>query len=151
MTGILDHAHREIIINGHRIVDFADEQRPAEWSTGEELYNAIRGKTGALQVSSNGVLGSGLTIRVLASSDSAKWAVGELQAYKRAVKDGTEHTTYQGSDSDPVEGTFTRMEGGILMACPPKREPDTTFEFSFLFETVDTTEDGSTTAAGPGS
>ena len=151
MTGILDHAHRDIIINGHRVVGFADEQRPAEWSTGEELYNAIRGKTGALQVSSNGVVGRGLTLRVLGTSDTAKWGIGQLQAYHRAVKDGTQHIIYKGTDADAVEGSSLRMEGGVLMDCPVKREPDTTFEFSFLFEEVVPNDDGSTTSSAPGS
>ncbi len=136
MSNIRSNANRQLIINGHRHVGFADEDRPIEYPSGEDMADLSYGPDGGQYGTSTVMFGGEVTIRLEPSSPSAQFWMKEKQMWKQAHIDGSAITTYQGSDNDPVFGVSARLVNGLLMRCPDMSEPGVTFEVVLAFERI---------------
>ena len=139
---LLANAHRELIINGHRHTNFAEEDRPIEWGTGEDLVEIKVGQDGTMYGQSIPMLGNSLMIRLSPTSPSCQWWIRENEYRKQALINKQPHRVYSGTDADPVQGRTMRGEGGVLLQCPDFLEPGQTFEVQLQFERTIPNVDG---------
>lgn len=140
----LNNAHIECIINGHRVTGLADEDRPFEFQTGEDMADISYGPDGGMYGTNNAMFGGTFTVRVQPASPTAQWGMKEKESWKQALLNGEATTVFNGSYADPVQGRNARMEGGILLQCPDMSEPGQTFEIVFQFERIITNVDAAT-------
>ena len=146
----LSDAQRRIEVLGHRITGFADEDRPAEYPTGVDLWNVTRGRDGSMHASSTAMIGGLIIVRVRPTSPTAVWAVQQYELYRQAELAGTEHREYDWYDSQPSLGWSVRAQGGVLQRAPAALEPRATVEIAWEFELIIPNYDGARTDAGPG-
>ena len=142
MSQILSNAHIECIINGHRMVGLADEDRPFEFPSGEDMVDVSTGPDGGVYGTNTAMFGGPFTVRVQPSSPTAQWFMQEKESWRQDLINGTATRVYSGSYSDPVQGRSARFEGGFLQNVPDMSEPGVTYESVVYFERIITNVDG---------
>ena len=146
---IQSNANKVVMLNGHTFTSIADEDRPYEFGSGDDLYNINMGSDGGLYVTANPMLGGEFTIRLGPHSPSAKWAILENEYRKQAIINKTKHRLYTGTYSDPAYGGNVTLRGGVLFRCPDFIEPGQTFEVTFFFQRIIGLPEGSTLFSEP--
>ena len=148
MAQIISNAHLDIVIDGtHRVVGYADEDRPFEFSGGEDLFNLQRSQSdGGLYGTANAgnIFGGQFTLRLQPTSPTADWLVARKQELKRALRDRVDIRYHAITLKDQVQGRSTRMEGCILQMCPDQVEANQTFEVMFECELIESNNAGAT-------
>ena len=148
MAQIISNAHLDIVIDGsHRVVGYADEDRPFEFSGGEDLFNLQRSQSdGGLYGTANAgnILGGQFTLRLQPTSPTAQWLIARKQELKRAIQNRQDIRYHAITLKDQVQGRSTRMEGCLLQTCPDQVEANQTFEVMFECELIETNNDGAT-------
>lgn len=144
MPALFSNAHIELVLNGHRVLGYADEERPVEFPTAVDMAELSFGPDGGLYGKSMAQLGGDVTIRVTPNSPTAQWLVRQKMAWKESLKSGSPVTIYSGSFSDASQGRSAQLEGGILRQCPDLPESGVTFEAIFTFEEITANVDGAT-------
>ena len=134
MSQILSNAHIECIFNGHRIEGLADEDRPFEFPSPEDMVDIQVGADGGVYGMSVVQFGGPFIVRLAPNSPSAAWAITKREAWKQAQINGEAIETFSGTYADPVQGRQVTFEGGVMLRCPDMVEPGQTFEFAFYFE-----------------
>ena len=147
MTQILNRADLVVILNGHRFVGWAAEERPWQWPDPEDMYELETGADAGLYGMANTMLGGICTARLSPSGPTTRWCVQQRQYWRNAVRMRTRHRQYNGIALDAVQGRSARITGGVLMQCPDLPEPGVTFEAQFRFELIDSNVDGATFTA----
>ena len=136
------HAHLEIIIAGHRMVGFADEDQPYEFEW-PELRDGIVGADGGHYSRAVPDFGGMITIRLSDMSPSVQWSIAQRTMHQNAVEQGGTIPILSGSISDSSFGISGTMEGMTvenIPAWPPAA--GTTFELSFDMERFTPSVDG---------
>ena len=110
-------AHISIILNGHRLTGWADEDPPFAFEY-EESSERTRGADGGLYAMGMPTYGGTFTFKVFSTSPTAQWAMQNEQMRKNAHTSGDPERTYSGTYSNPVTGISFRMEGGIIATFP---------------------------------
>ena len=148
MAQIISNAHLDIVIDGsHRVVGYADEDRPYEFGGGEDMFNLQRSQSdGGLYGTANAgnILGGPFTLRLQPTSPTAQWLIARKQELKRALQDRGDIRYHAITLKDQVQGRSTRMEGCVLQACPDQVEANQTFEVMFECELIESNNDGAT-------
>ena len=105
------HAHLEIILAGHRVVGFADEDQPYEFDW-PNLRDGIVGADGGHYARAVANFGCGFMIRLSDMSPSLQWAIDQRTMHLNAVREGGTIPVLTGSISDMsfgISGTFEGM------------------------------------------
>ena len=148
MAQIISNAHLDVVIDGsHRVLGYADEDRPFEFSGGEDLFNLQRSQSdGGLYGTANAgaILGGQFTLRLQPTSPTAQWLIARKQEMKRAIQNREAIRIHSITLKDAVQGRSTRMEGCILQMCPDQVEANQTFEVMFECELIESNNDGAT-------
>ena len=142
MVQILNHAHVSTVLNGHRFTGWANEDRPVEFPTGDDMVNFELGKDGGVYGDNVPMFGGKIIFRMAPTSPTAQWAVQQKENWKQAQINQTETTIYEGVYSDPIQGRSARLEGGFFVQCPDMIEPGQTFEIHVYFERITGNADG---------
>ena len=125
------HGGMNLILNGERITEFADEDPPVE--LGERTtMETTRGMDGALYGRGTNQLGVTLTVKLLPTAKQVKkW----MEVVARSLNH--EFIVFRGSYSDPRLGYVYHLEGGFLVSHSSGiGTPGVTAEFVFDFERV---------------
>ena len=136
MSQVLSRAQIELIVNGHRVEGYADEDRPVEFPTGDEMATVQTGADGGVYATSVPMFGGAIMIRLQPASPSVQWFCNEKERWKQDNINGRPITVYEGTYSDPAQGRSATLEGGILQQCPDISEPGITFEIAIYFEKI---------------
>ena len=148
MAQLISNLHIDVVIDGsHRVVGLADEDRPYEFSGGEDLFNLQRSQSdGGLYGTANAgnILGGQFTMRLEPTSPTAQWLIARKQEMKRAIQNREQFRFFAITLKDEVQGRSSRMEGCILQMCPDQVEANTTFEVMFECELIESNNDGAT-------
>ena len=135
------HAHIELILNGHRIVGWADDDPPYEFES-EEAAEYKRGQDGGLYGRSMQSFGAKLTIKLDPSSPSTQWCIQQEQMRKNAEKSGDSIRVFAGTISDSAAGISMQLAGGGIVKFPPWSVANQSYEAEIEFEEVTSEVDG---------
>ena len=146
MAQVFSNAHVDVVIDGsHRVVGFADEDRPFEFSGGEELFEISRSEVdGGLYAMSRAgsILGGQFYLRLQPNSPSAAWLIQRKHEIKRAIRQGQEIRSFEITVKDSVQGRSSTLEGCLLQQCPDQVESGQTFEVMFEAEFIESNNAG---------
>lgn len=112
------HAHLEIILNGHRIVGFADEDQPYEFEW-PELDEPMTGADGGSYGRAIADFGCLLTLRLTDISPSLQWFINERAMHLDAVRNGGEIPIFNGSINDIVFNVSGQLQRGRITGAAP--------------------------------
>ena len=143
MPTLASHLHQTLILNGHRFVNLADNERPIELPSIEMLTHRF-GKDGGMLATRTNIQGGEVMVRLLPTSQSVKFVLKQ-----RALMNNGKRINFSGSYSDSQLNFTIQLVGGFLKACPPGIEPDVDFECTFLFEQIIGNFDAAKFAAPP--
>ena len=145
MAHILSWAHISMVLTSHRnegeqhtVDGFADEDRPIEFPSSDDMADLTFGHDGALYGTAVPMYGGEVTIRLNPTSPSTQWFIDEREAWKQANLTGgiDPIPTYSGTYTDSSQNRTVRMEGGVMLRCPHINEPGVTFEVVIVFEQI---------------
>ena len=107
------HAHLSIILAGHRVVGFADEDQPYEFEW-PVLRDGMVGADGAHYSRAIADFGCALTIRLSDISPSLAWAIQQRTMHLNAVRNGGTIPILSGSITDLSFGISGTL-GGVTI------------------------------------
>lgn len=137
MSGILSDAHRDHRVNGHRIEGMADNERPIQLPSDVERYVITWGADGGMYARSKPQFGGPVIYRVLPTSVTAGWALGQRNLIDQADKLGLEHPKYEATDIQIVQGLTLGLFGGVMTMPPVGIEAgQASFEFTITYEVI---------------
>ena len=136
MSQILSHSHINVVINGHPFTGWADEERPVEFPSGENMVEVKVGRDGGVYGSNIPMFGGEVKFKLAPTSPTTQWAIIQKEAWKQAQINGTPTTVYEGTYMDASQGRTVRLEGGFLQMVPDISEPGQTFEMTIYFERI---------------
>lgn len=135
MSTILSIESISVILNGHTVEGWSDDNDALSLPEGIELANVTRGADGRMVGATTGNKGGQVRIKLQANSPSTKFFMGKLTEQIRGAV-----ITYNGTVVDSRLGTSVRLYRGVMMSGPmgqtigkgsaPNRE------FIFEFESV---------------
>lgn len=137
------HAHIECILNGHRVIGWAEEDPPYEFEY-EDAAEYVEGHDGGLYGLGRPRLGGTFMLKLQPTSPTTQWAVKQEQERKNAHKEKRALRVYSGSISDPVQGVEATLSGGGIIMIPAFPIANQTFEVRFMFEEIESSVDGGT-------
>ena len=137
MTGVLSDAHRDHRVNGHRMSGFADVERPIQYPDDVELFVITYGADGGMYARDLPRFGGMIIYRMLPTSPSTGWAIGERAKKDFATRRGTRHTFYEGVEVEMPFGLAMSLQGGLLKRCAQRPEAgNPVFEFVIEYELI---------------
>ena len=136
MSQVLSRAQINLVVNGHLVEGYADEDRPVEFPTGDDMAEVSVGADGGVYGTSVPMFGGPVAIRLQPASPSCQWFCNEKERWKQDNIHGRPVTVYEGTYFDPAQGRSATLEGGILQQCPDISEPGQTFEVVIYFERI---------------
>ena len=135
MVVLRSHDHLEIIINGHRLTGFADEDQPYEHEF-PVIVESTTGADGKLYGKANAAFGVILTVRLNDVSPSLGWAFEQRTMLLEAIRRGGAIPVINGSINDLNFGVSGRYQNGHLEGNFPgfPMAAQSTNELMFKFE-----------------
>ena len=135
------HAHVDLLLNGHRVVGWAEDDPPYDWDY-EESSQRKRGQDGTLYGLSLPAFGGTFRGMLQPGSPSTRWCIQQEQLRKNAIKDRMRPRVFGGSFSDPAFGLSYTLSGGIIVIFPATMVANRSYEFSIEFEEITSSVDG---------
>ena len=136
MAQIQSNAHISLVLNEYTISGFADEERPVEFPSSDDLLDRKYGNDGSMYGMSKPMYGGDLTIRLAPTSHATAWFVKERIKLKNAQTNGDPLPTYSGTFKDEGQGRKAELSGGYLLRCADLPEAGQTFEVVIAFERI---------------
>ena len=126
------HGGMDLIIDGERVTELADEDPPIE--IGERVVReTTRGMDGAMYVRGTNQVGATLTVKLLPTATQVKKWMQELAL----IQNGEDGIVHRGSYGDPRLGYTQQLEGVYLISVSAGAgTPGVTVEFVFDCERI---------------
>ena len=142
MAQYLSHSHIEMVLSGHRVTGYAEEDRPIEFEDGTDRTTIQMGKDGGSYGVSESMFGGKIMVRLAPTSPTTAWFITRNEEKKQAQINNQPERVYDGSYTDSVQGRSVVLSGGTLIDCPDMSEPGQTFEVGIFFERIAGNVDG---------
>ena len=124
------HGGMNLIWDGERVTEFADEDPPVEFEP-MTLGETTRGMDGAMYIRGTNQVGTRMTVKLLPTAKQVKkWMLEHAR-----IQNG-DWLRHRGSYGDPRLGTSTQIEGAYMVGAPAAIPPGVTAEFIFECERV---------------
>ena len=111
------HAQLSIIINGHRLVGFAEEDQPYEFEW-PDLADINTGADGGKYGRAISDFGCGFMVRLADVSASLQWAIDQRTLHMNAVRTGAPIPEHRATITDLAFGISGSMQGGWIANIP---------------------------------
>ena len=135
------HAHLEVILNGHMVSGWADDDPPYEWEF-EEANEFKTGQDGGLYGLSKPEFGGVLTLKLTPNAESTKWSIQQEQNRKNAIKARRRARIFRGTFRDNGANISLDLSGARSLCSPRGRRRNQTYEAKIRFEEVTSNVDG---------
>jgi len=139
----LSNVHHKLVLNGHVVQGFSEDDPPVEFDA-VTLAEITRGRDGTMYSMSTGMRGTAMTVKLLPTAPSVPFF---MRAHAQ-IQQGTV-IDWSGSYGDSALGASCTMTGGVMVECPPAISPGKTFEVKFEFEQTIPDFDGADFAPSP--
>lgn len=129
------HNHIDIILNGHTMVGFADEDPPYDLEFEATSERRI-GPAGNVYTLEKALQTATLRVRLAPHSPSTRWFIDRYNERVERQTARVEGPFFTGSISDVAKNTNWGLFGGFIVNVPGFTKPFATYEAELFFERV---------------